>query len=233
MDDPPLTAAATTGSLLRHGARPATWPAGNRTTTAARAAALPTTTAVVATGLVAEAVAALLREHGIRAHVTSHPQSRTALVWVLVADGHDLGAEVRRIRAVRPGARVLVLVGEADAAVLRDAQALCVEGVVDGRAGGHDLAAAVRSVAMGRRVVPATMVLDASADEGVLSARQRDVLRLLAEGRSNVEIAQALTISVNTVKFHVRTIFRELGIHNRVEAARVWAEHEGRTHLMG
>jgi DNA-binding CsgD family transcriptional regulator len=58
-----------------------------------------------------------------------------------------------------------------------------------------------------------------------LSSRQREVLRLLAEGRSNREIADALFISVNTVKFHLRSIFRELGLRNRVQAAQRYAEH--------
>ena len=53
---------------------------------------------------------------------------------------------------------------------------------------------------------------------------------LVAAGRSNGEIADELTITVNTVKFDVRTIFRELGIHNRVEASRVWADMQGRAH---
>jgi DNA-binding NarL/FixJ family response regulator len=80
-------------------------------------------------------------------------------------------------------------------------------------------------------VFPATVVMDHPTAR--LSARQRDVLALVAAGRSNQEIAHDLTITVNTVKFHVRTIFRDLGIHNRVEAAHVWTELQGRAHLMG
>ena len=55
---------------------------------------------------------------------------------------------------------------------------------------------------------------------GRLSARQREVLRLVVAGYSNAQIAAELVISVNTVKFHVRSIFRELGIRSRVDAAR-------------
>jgi DNA-binding NarL/FixJ family response regulator len=57
-----------------------------------------------------------------------------------------------------------------------------------------------------------------------LTAREHDVLRLVAAGRSNVEIADELFISVNTVKFHLRSIFRQLGIANRVQAAQRYAE---------
>jgi LuxR family transcriptional regulator, maltose regulon positive regulatory protein len=66
--------------------------------------------------------------------------------------------------------------------------------------------------------------LEADARLAALSRRQRDVLRLVAAGRSNVEIADELFISVNTVKFHLRSIFRQLGIANRVQAAQRYAE---------
>jgi DNA-binding NarL/FixJ family response regulator len=57
----------------------------------------------------------------------------------------------------------------------------------------------------------------------LLSPRQREVLHLLSLGMDNDQIAERLYISRNTVKFHVRTIYGRLGVHNRVEAARVLA----------
>lgn len=56
-----------------------------------------------------------------------------------------------------------------------------------------------------------------------LTEREREVLRLVAEGLSNKEIAQALTITVRTADFHVSNILRKLGVISRVEAA-VWAQ---------
>jgi ATP/maltotriose-dependent transcriptional regulator MalT len=56
-------------------------------------------------------------------------------------------------------------------------------------------------------------------DEPPLTPRERDVYSLLAEGRSNREIARALFISEPTVKVHVRSILRKLGARSRVEAA--------------
>jgi DNA-binding NarL/FixJ family response regulator len=52
-----------------------------------------------------------------------------------------------------------------------------------------------------------------------LTARQLDVLRLLAKGQSNKAIARDLGLSVSTVKVHLNTLFRALGARNRVEAA--------------
>ena len=57
-----------------------------------------------------------------------------------------------------------------------------------------------------------------SSDHG-LSRRELDVLRLLAGGKENTEIAQALVISPKTVKNHVSRILSKLGLKNRVEAA--------------
>jgi LuxR family maltose regulon positive regulatory protein len=51
-----------------------------------------------------------------------------------------------------------------------------------------------------------------------LSRREFDVLRLIAEGYANREIAQHLTISINTVKMHIRHIYSKLGVRNRVQA---------------
>jgi two-component system nitrate/nitrite response regulator NarP len=112
---------------------------------------------------------------------------------------------------------------EADAAAISDAVELGLHGLVAGRAHGRELVQALRDVVGGRRVFPSKAVLDDEPAAAVqLSRRQRHVLELVAQGLSNQEIAVELQITVNTVKFHVRTIFRELGIHNRVEAARLW-----------
>jgi DNA-binding NarL/FixJ family response regulator len=62
---------------------------------------------------------------------------------------------------------------------------------------------------------------DGAADEveSVLSAREREVLRLLAEGLTDREIARALAISPRTVESHVSSLLRKLGVRNRAEAA--------------
>lgn len=56
----------------------------------------------------------------------------------------------------------------------------------------------------------------------MLSRREREVLRLLAEGKSDAEIAQDLDLSKYTVHTHVRTILAKLNVENRVQAAVVW-----------
>jgi DNA-binding NarL/FixJ family response regulator len=53
-----------------------------------------------------------------------------------------------------------------------------------------------------------------------LTPRERDVLELVAQGRSNAEVARRLWVTEETVKFHLTRIYRKLGVSNRTEAAR-------------
>jgi DNA-binding NarL/FixJ family response regulator len=191
----------------------------------------PAVAVLASTDLLAEALAALLVRHDVNATAMDGwglGRAPSPDVLVLVADGELVDAQVLELKERAGGARVVLVVAEADMAAVGWAQRLAVDGLVDGQTGGAELSHVVLRVAHGRRVFPATVVVDRPATR--LSARQRDVLALVADGRSNGEIARELTITVNTVKFHVRTIFRELGIHNRVEASRVWADMQGRAH---
>jgi DNA-binding NarL/FixJ family response regulator len=58
-------------------------------------------------------------------------------------------------------------------------------------------------------------------NEYSLTEREHDILALLAEGRSNRDIAQRLFLSEKTVKAHLAAIFRKLGVTNRTQAAMV------------
>jgi DNA-binding NarL/FixJ family response regulator len=67
-----------------------------------------------------------------------------------------------------------------------------------------------------RELMPETQ---APSDRGVLSPREAEVLRLVAAGRDNPDIARELYISQSTVKRHVEAILEKLGVDNRVQAA--------------
>lgn len=67
----------------------------------------------------------------------------------------------------------------------------------------------------------AAIAASAPPHNAELSPREVEILRLLCSGASNAEIAEALFVSVNTVKFHCKGIFGKLGVRNRTEAARL------------
>src|SRR5579875_3541716 len=90
-----------------------------------------------------------------------------------------------------------------------------------------DLVASLAHIARGQAVLPsgwqAALARSSSEPVDSLSDRQLEVLRLLAEGCSYEEIGSRLFISINTVKFHTRSIFERLGVHNRMAAVRLLA----------
>ena len=80
---------------------------------------------------------------------------------------------------------------------------------------------AIKSVAAGLLVFDSALMLERSADDPLaeaLTPREGEVLRLLAEGSSNKEIAARLNISEHTIKFHIRSILGKLGAASRTEA---------------
>ena len=90
----------------------------------------------------------------------------------------------------------------------------------------EEIERAIRAVAGGQTYLDpkvASRVVALSAAPR-LSAREREVLRLVATGRSNKEIASALQIAERTVKFHVTAIFNKLGADNRAQAVAIAIE---------
>jgi two-component system nitrate/nitrite response regulator NarL len=158
---------------------------------------------------------------------------RTAEADVLVLDaGFDPVAgplvALERIRAVAPEVRIVVVADALDQVLSVAASEGDLDGVVVTSVAGVELVAAIAQVVAGHSVFPAGWMRQvkeeaASSPLAHLSPRQREVLQLLSLGMDNDQIAAKLYISRNTVKFHVRTIYGRLGVHNRVEAARVLA----------
>jgi DNA-binding NarL/FixJ family response regulator len=78
--------------------------------------------------------------------------------------------------------------------------------------------------AIARRLMTALRPKTSRPEE--LTARELEVLRLLAEGRANKEIAAALSLSERTARTHVSSILSKLGLNSRTQAA-LWAVREG------
>jgi DNA-binding NarL/FixJ family response regulator len=135
----------------------------------------------------------------------------------------DLGAEAgpvvaRRLPAVSPMTRTLLLADGPVTALAPAVRAAGAVGVVSSTASGPAIVEAVRRAWLGRAVAVATRRLPAA--ERVLSAREREVLRHIAGGATNREIADRLALSPHTVKQHASTTFRKLAARNRADAVR-------------
>lgn len=150
-------------------------------------------------------------------------------------------AATRLILAEAPLTRVVAISAFGTEADLREALAAGSAGYVLKRATPDELVAAVRAAAAGENPVsPAVAVhlvehfVRATASEvpppgasvaEQLSAREREILALMAAGQDNRTIAEALFLSPHTVKGHVSTILSTLGVANRTQAAVYAARH--------
>ncbi len=128
-----------------------------------------------------------------------------------------------------PDAKVLVLSMQDDPSYVREAFAAGASGYVLKEAADEEVVAAVREIAgggryvhptLGARMVAADARERAAAEADPLSDREREVLRLLALGHTNQEIAQMLYISVRTAETHRAHIMQKLGLSTRAELVR-------------
>ena len=128
-----------------------------------------------------------------------------------------------------PGVKVLVLSMQDDPRYVREAFGAGAAGYVLKEAADTEVVDAVRAVAageryvhpaLGARLVQAEVEERRRADEDPLSEREREVLRLLALGHTNQEIASMLYISVRTAETHRAHILRKLGLATRAELVR-------------
>jgi len=130
---------------------------------------------------------------------------------------------VRRIREMDPQARVIVLTTyDADEDIARALQAGAKAYILKDIAA-DALIACIRDVLTGKTyLAPAAAAkLAERVTQVQLTPRELSVLRLLANGHSNKEIASALTIAERTVKTHLGHLFEKLGVTSRTEAVRV------------
>jgi two-component system response regulator NreC len=131
------------------------------------------------------------------------------------------------IASVAPDARILMLSMQDDPAYVRQAFAAGADGYLLKDAADAELIKALREVDVGHRYIHPTLgarLASAGAPSGPgvdpLSDREHDVLRLLALGHTNREIAKMLSLSVRTVETHRASIGQKLGLKNRAEIVR-------------
>jgi DNA-binding NarL/FixJ family response regulator len=191
--------------------------------------------------IVREGLRALLEEEGgfavageaadgERAVAAARELAPDVVLMDLLMPGVDGLEALRRIRAADPEARVLVLTSAQDDRAVREAIDAGAVGFLFKDVSRRDLVRAVRDAAAGRPTLhpEAQRVLMKRPERSPLdelTPRERTVLELIAQGRSNRQIALRLELTEGTVKGYVSTILDKLGVQDRTGAALFAVRH--------
>ncbi len=120
--------------------------------------------------------------------------------------------------------KVIIVTTFARAGYLRRALEAGASGYLLKDAPASDLADAIRRVAAGGRAIDPELAAEAWTESDPLSDRERQVLRLAAEGKTSPDIAKQLELSDGTVRNYLSEAISKLGVSNRIEAARLARE---------
>jgi DNA-binding NarL/FixJ family response regulator len=133
---------------------------------------------------------------------------------------------IRQLRASHPDMGLLALSSYTESDRIREAVGAGANGYLVKSVDSEGLARAVRSAAAGKEAFSAevTRILAAPAERGndllqTLTPREAEIAALMAEGRTNAEIAATLGVSVFTIKNHVSNVLMKLHVHSHTEAA--------------
>ena len=150
----------------------------------------------------------------------------------MMMPGMDGVATTQAILAEHPQVRIIGLTSFQEGSLVQDALQAGAISYLLKDVDMDELAAAIRSALVGQaRLAPEAAQALAGAvahphDLGAdLTGRERDVLALVVEGKSNAEIAQELVVSLSTARFHVSIIMDKLGAANRTQAATLAVRH--------
>lgn len=139
---------------------------------------------------------------------------------------------LRKIKEIRPDIKIIIFSSCSNKEAVMTSLELGAQGFHDKNASAEEIVKAVHTVHRGgtslAACVTTALVSHISTKNqqlrSGLSQREEQVLTLVAEGKSNLDIADRLFISVRTVKFHISSIFSKLNVKNRTEAASLWTK---------
>ncbi len=127
-------------------------------------------------------------------------------------------SELRDLHRALPDTRLVVLANRPTSSECRQMLAFGATACLAKSTQARDVLHAIHLASRGLHVLPPAGVdLHEPAGPELLTPREADVLELLQSGRSNGEIAQALHVSVETVRTHARRVYRKLGVRTRRE----------------
>jgi DNA-binding NarL/FixJ family response regulator len=126
-------------------------------------------------------------------------------------------AEVRRLHTAHPETRIIVLASRPTPGECSQLLALGATACLGKEVQARDVLNTIHLASRGLHVLPYGGAAAAGQGLDVLTPREAEVLDQLQLGRSNAEIAAALSVSIETVRTHARSVFRKLGVHSRRE----------------
>src|SRR5258708_4236621 len=179
---------------------------------------------------------AIVAEGGSLSEVSG--KGGNGLPHLIVVDMNLGLALLGEVKTSQPEARIVVLAEHAELSHLVDAFGAGADGYLLKSISTDALVESLRLVALGEKVFPGIVTnylsmlgagnggADRRVGEIPLSQRELDIIRHLADGHSNKTIANELSITEATVKVHLKTVLRKIGVVNRTQVA-IWAVQHG------
>ena len=163
---------------------------------------------LVAADVELDALDAALAEHEAKVAIINFGSLRTPV-------------EVHRLHGAHPDTRLLVLASRPTPSECNQMLAFGATACLSKETEARDILNAIHLASRGLHVLPRSSVAAPPEPLGpeLLTPREADVLEHLQAGRSNAEIALALSVSVETIRTHRRNIYRKLGVRTRRELA--------------
>ena len=159
---------------------------------------------------------------------------------VILLNGEVTPEDVVKLHKARGDAHLVIMADQMDVDHLRRFFTVGVDGYLLRSLSSTAFVSSIRLVALGEKVFPSELAMmisssnvfhqfflsDEDEESTDLSDRETEIIRILSEGASNKVIANKLLITEATVKVHLKSILRKLGLENRSQAA-IWAVRHG------
>jgi DNA-binding NarL/FixJ family response regulator len=179
----------------------------------------------------------ILKMRGISVHrgpLAPQGVAPSVVVYFLEEGEAGLASGVQEIQELAPGATIVVFGASADLSLARAAVRAEANGFLHAGMPPEHIARALQIAQSGQEVLPRdllgelvkeTVAKERGPDLSGLGARKIEILEMVAEGLSNAQIAKRLYLAESTIKQHLRSAYKELGVKNRNQAAGLVRSH--------
>ena len=163
-------------------------------------------------------------ENGEQAVVRARLLRPDVILMDLMMPGMDGVTATRLIKAQDPSVRVIALTSFQEDEMVQNAMKAGAIGYLMKNVSTHELETAILAAKEGRMTLSPEAAqalvhaMQHSVETGLLTDREKEILKLMVEGLNNSEIAEKVIVSLSTVKYHVSNILSKLGVDNRVAA---------------